>query len=415
MIREYCRVSESEADDFVGLRYTDQHPVVVFPRGFSISDDERTLRRDVLRLLSTIGKFSGHREGERVRNFMGDTELSFPYLSYQYVIYDYLAHGYYTENEVKYSEQPHGKISWKRTIQQKTPQIDGGNVVYLSFIAKQSRANHSSLLTRIHEYCVYHSFSKLGWLYTDSEMLPPKPTIHLNKHLFITTLRQALSNTFNEKKRLLFQSMINIITESSEQADDSHACVFGVERFDHVWEEMVDYVFGENDKERYYPRAHWYVLQGHGGVFPSSELRPDTIIKLADKIYILDAKYYKYGVTLNPMHLPATDSIQKQITYGDYVEQKGFAERNKIFNAFIMPFNARTNEPYKFIAVGTAEWKEYGPESANHEYILGILIDTTYLLRSYTRHNFAEIEKLTTLIEDSLVAYREQRGQAQRE
>ena len=80
-----------------------------------------------------------------------------------------------------------------------------------------------------------------------------------------------------------------------------------------------------------------------------------------------------------------------------------------------MPFNARTNEPYKFIAVGTAEWKEYGPESANHEYILGILIDTTYLLRSYTRHNFAEIEKLTTLIEDSLVAYREQRGQAQRE
>lgn len=414
MVREYCRVSEREGDDFVGLRYVDQQPVVVFPRGFSISDDEKTLRRDVLRLLSTISKFSGHREGEQVRNFTGDTNLSFPYLSYQYVIYDYLAHGYYTESEVRYSEQQRGKISWKRTIQQETPQIDGGNAVYLSFVVKQSRANYNSLLTRIHEYCVYQSFAKLGWLYTDSDTLPPRPSVRLNKRLFITTLRQALSSTFNEKKRMLFHSMINIIAESTEQANDSHSYAFGVERFDHVWEEMVDYMFGEDDKVRYYPRAHWHILQGRGGVFPSSDLRPDTIAKVAEKVYILDAKYYKYGITLNPMHLPATDSIQKQITYGEYAVQKGLAERNKIFNAFIMPFNARDGEPYRFVTVGTAEWKEYGPETANYEYILGMLVDTTYLLRTYTKHNFAEIEKLTALIEDSLTAYREQQGQANR-
>lgn len=205
MVREFCRVSEREGDDFVGLRYTEGQPVVVFPRGFRISDDERQLRRDVLRLLSTIGKFSGHREGERVYNIVGDGELSFPYLSYQYIIYDYLAHGYYTETEIKYSEQQRGKISWKRTIQRETPHIDGGNAVYLNFIVKQNRINQNSLLTKIHEYCVYQSFSKLGWLYTDTDLLPKKPSIRLNKRLFTVVLRQELSSTFNEQKRILFK------------------------------------------------------------------------------------------------------------------------------------------------------------------------------------------------------------------
>lgn len=374
MVREFCRVSEREGDDFVGLRYIEGQPVVVFPRGFRISDDERQLRRDVLRLLSTIGKFSGHREGERVYNIVGDIELSFPYLSYQYIIYDYLAHGYYTENEIKYSEQQRGKISWKRTIQRETPQIDGGNAVYLNFIVKQNRTNKNSFITKIHEYCVYQSFSKLGWLYTDTDLLPKKPSIELNKRLFTAVLRQELSNTFNEQKRMLFQSMINIIAESAEQSLDSHDMAFGVERFDHVWEGMIDYVYGDNNREKYYPRAMWNIK---GKLFKSSELRPDTVVKVADKIYILDAKYYKYGITLNPNHLPATDSIQKQITYGEYVEKCGYAQRNDIFNAFIMPFNSQTDDPYKFVAVATADWKKYGPVTANYEYVVGMLVDTT--------------------------------------
>lgn len=412
MVREYCRVSEFEGDDFVGLKYVDQRPMVVFPRGFCLSEDERQLRRDVLRLLSTIAKFSGHREGEKICNHTGDITLSFPFLSYQYVIYDFLAHGYYTENEVRYVEQPRGKINWKRTIQQEQPQIENSNVVYLNFIVKQSHVNQNNLITKIHEYCVYQSFAKLGWLYTDIDALPPKPAIRFNKRLFIVMLRQALSNTFNERKRLLFQSMINIIAEVDEKTSENHNDSFGVERFDHVWEEMIDYVYGDDDRALYYPHANWHIIQGRGGTYQSSELRPDTVVKIIDKVYILDAKYYKYGITRNPMHLPATDSIQKQITYGDYVEKKELAHKNKIFNAFIMPFQSLTDEPYQFVAVGTADWKIYGPDTANHEYVLGILVDTTHLLRTYTKRNFSEIERLTQLIEDSLEDYRERQRQS---
>ena len=105
------------------------------------------------------------------------TELQL--LSYQYIIQDFLAHGYYIEKEVQYAEATKGKISWKRTIQQQRPQIDGNNAVYLSFIVRQNKINDNNLITRIHEYCVYESFRNLGWLYTPA--MPKKPTITFNK------------------------------------------------------------------------------------------------------------------------------------------------------------------------------------------------------------------------------------------
>lgn len=406
MLRDFCAVSERENDDFVGLRFSENQPSVVFPRGFSIPDDDHQIRRDILRLLFSIGKFSGHREGERGQHIDGDDPLQFPILSYQYIIYDYLSRGYYTENEVRYLESTRGKINWKRTIQKEQAQLNNGNVVYLKYIVKTNRIQNDNLITRIHEYCVYESFQKLGWLYLDRDLLPRKPSIRLNKKLFIAALRQEMSSTFNEQKRRLFQSMINILSWTPEGVATESNIAFGVYRFDHVWEGMIDYVFGDDNREMYYPRARWSIVRGHRYGAESSELKPDTVVKVGEKIFILDAKYYKYGVTFNPMHLPATDSIQKQITYGEYVNRMGFASENDIFNAFLMPFKANDNEPFKFVAVATADWKAYTQETPNYNYVLGILIDTTYLLRNYTRHNFEEIAALTQLIEESITQYR---------
>lgn len=408
MIRDFCTVSENEYDDFVGLRFRDGLPHVIFPRGFSLADDEKCLRRDIIRLLATIQKFSGRSEGERSKNTLGEETLSFPLLSYQYIIHDFLTHGYYTENEVHYVKESRGKINWKRTIQQIQPQIDHENIVYLDFVVKRNQINSNNLLTKIHEYCVYESFRKLGWLYLSSESLPKKPALKLNKKLFISILRQAFNNTFNDRKKQLFQSMINVISQATENHAEDYKAAFGVHRFEHVWEGMIDYVFGVDNREEFFPHARWHILSGTEYNIESSVLIPDTIMKFEEKIYILDAKYYKFGITKNPLHLPATDSIQKQITYGEHVETKHFAERNDIFNAFLMPFNrgSTENPPYKFVSVGTADWKTYAPSSPNYDYVLGILVDTTYLMQTYAKHNQSEIQHLSSLIEESLATYR---------
>ena len=126
-----------------------------------------------------------------------------------------------------------------------------------------------------------------------------------------------------------------------------------------------------------------------------------------DKVYILDAKYYKYGITRNPLHLPGSSSIEKQIVYGEYVQTKKHISGDQIYNAFVMPFDSGSEKnPYRFVSVGTADWKPYDDMSANYNYVLGILLDTRYLLEQHSKHNVSEIEKLSELIVSSLAEYR---------
>lgn len=72
-----------------------------------------------------------------------------------------------------------------------------------------------------------------------------------------------------------------------------------------------------------------------------------------------------------------------------------------------MPFKANDHDDViKFVSVGTADWIDYVPQTENYKYVLGILIDTKYLMDNYTRYNISEIEKMSKLIIESLAGYR---------
>ena len=402
MLKECCSVCNFADDGFVGLSFQDGVPHVSFPRGYTLSEDDESVRKDILGLIAVLQKFSNQREGNN-RIGEGEDQTAFPILAYQYIIKNFIAHGYYSEREVEHRLNDHGKINWKRTIQQVQPQMDNDNVVYLNFITKRS-ISKANILTKIHEFCVYQSFTKLGWLYLSTAYLPKKPTLRFNKKLFLTTLNDALKNTFNSEKKLLFSSMIAIINDTNETANATEF-QYGVQRFEYVWENLIDYVFGESNKEMYFPHATWHIINGNRA--ESSALEPDTIMKYDGKFYILDAKYYKFGITGLPIHLPATSSIQKQITYGEYVATKQLADRNTIYNAFIMPYSApRNEEKFKVVSVGTADWVEYTSKTENYKYVLGILLDTRYIMQTYSRHNGKEIFDMSQLILDSLKTYR---------
>ncbi len=402
MLKECCSVCNFADDGFIGIQFQDGLPHVSFPRGYTLSDDDDAVRKDILGLFSVLQRFSNQREGQNKMG-NGEDQTDFPILSYQYVIQDYIAHGYYTEHEVEHRRADRGKVNWKRTIQQIQPQVDNGNVVYLDFITRRS-INKTNILTRIHEFCVYESFSKLGWLYLSTAYLPKKPSLRFNKKMFLATLNDALKNTFNSDKKLLFSSMIEIVNFVGEQAD-LNDFRFGVSRFEYVWENLIDYVFGESNKDIYFPHAKWHIIAGDRS--ESSALEPDTVMKHDGKFYILDAKYYKFGITGLSVHLPATSSIQKQITYGEYIAARHYAESNDIYNAFVMPYAAREGDsPLKFVSVGTADWIEYSTDTENYKYVLGILLDTKHIMQTYSRRNGREILNMSQLILDSIREYR---------
>ena len=125
---------------------------------------------------------------------------------------------------------------------------------------------------------------------------------------------------------------------------------------------------------------------------------------------MIDAKYYKYGWTRLPGDLPDSESINKQITYGEYLaESDKFINSNgdhpEVFNAFIMPYDAggdafHTGESLYHIGNAISDWKSsYGTKP--YEDVVGLLLDVKTIMKDYT-HDDKRIEVLAKKIMDSV-------------
>lgn len=400
-IREKCRInSNRDAETFVGLRCDDGDIQISFPLGYHLSEDAQGVRRDILQLFAVLAAHTRHRDSEVADRGKREDEVDFPLQSYLYLIQDYFARGYYKEREQSFCRAKTGKTDWNRTIRSIRPCVQGNDVFYLDFVTRKSEIRENEWMTLIHEYCVYESFARAGWLFTDA--MPKKPRIAKQETLFGSLLQEKLRHTYNDRNRTLFSHMLSIVDYRGDKDAEKHYR-YGTYHFAYVWEKMIDKVFGIGKKEDYFPRTAWQIGgKRHANAF----LEPDTVMVYQNRVYLLDAKYYKYGVTGKAWDLPGSASIDKQITYGEYVagEQK-FKERHgaklKVFNAFLMPFDAlETNEdgaPW-MIRVGEAvsDWKT---NAQAYERIQGILVDVRTLMRLNVRQDEKAMRMLAGLIE----------------
>ncbi len=400
-LRSWCRVATNfEGDSFVGIKSQEDGVKVYFPLGYDISGDEKELRQDIINLIAVLSKHANRKEQQLPINQIKLPEkVDFPIQAYMSIISDYINNDYYTENEIKYKKNYRGKINWARTIKHQKALMQDTSPIYLEYIVKDSVSNDESLISLVHEYCVYESFEKLGWIYTS--LMPRKPRIrNFDKKMFLSVVYEKLGRTFNDKHKELFNSMIAMINYLG-QKDVPKRFYFGTERFEYVWQKLIDYTFGVCNKGNYFPRTSWHL--GDGGKRQNNALEPDTIMLCNGKVYVLDAKYYKYGVTGNPWHLPESTSINKQITYGEYIatNPEKFGDVT-VYNAFLMPFNRCDSThfysllPIKNIGESTAVWKTCTKE---YERVQGILIDVKFLMNNVVKENQNEILRLSAEIE----------------
>lgn len=401
-----CHInSNQDGDTFVGIQGTNEDLKVCFPLGYRLEKNDKNVRKDIINLISVLANFTDKKdklipENTRVLN----KAVEFPIVAYMKIIINFLNSGYYYENEMRYKVDKRGKINWARTIKTQKTYQQGNEVFYLDYVVKQNTINQDEMISLIHEYCVYESFQKLGWLYTTR--LSKKPKIRFNKKIFLSVIYEKMGQTFNDKSKALFQNMIDMITYIGSEGS-SERFYYGTYRFEYVWERMIDRVFGVDDKERYFPRTKWHLIGGKNK--GNSALEPDTIMASGNSIYVLDAKYYKYGATGIPGHLPESTSINKQITYGEYIAttkifKQEYGPDMKVYNAFVMPFSKEfkyfaTNDNYKYIGEATGDWKEL--VGAEYEHVQGILLDVKYIMYNHIKADGDQINILSEMIVSS--------------
>lgn len=420
------KTDSGEVEKFVGLRYQNEELEIHFPVGYSKVQEadekqkEKLLRKDILNLISILSTYGKKDEMITQADFIfSKKEVCFPIHAYIFIITDFMNHGYYKQKESFYKRGTTGKINWARTIKQVRPSIVNEQAVYFNFITKHINYNEEDLITKIHQYCVAECFKKLGFLFCS--YVPEKAPIKLNKKLFITVLKSKMASTFNENNLLLFKNMIEVINFLDNDNNDKKEYIYGTNYFHHIWETLVDEVYGEEDKENYYPKIKWHFTDGKEDFTYSNSndkknsLRPDTIMitnpKTSDqKIFVLDSKYYQYGETHWNSNLPGSDSIVKQIAYAQYIEKsktnpnckidndiKACIKEKSIYNAFILPADKDKHENSLPQNVGYAT-TDYIDEDKTYAKIHCILLDTKTLMQNHARKSSVEIERLAALI-----------------
>ncbi|URZ00279.1 LlaJI family restriction endonuclease [Clostridium felsineum] len=403
-IRKYCHVNTNkEGDRFVGVKADSNNVVVYFPIGYQLPKNDLDIRRDIRHLFQLLSEVMDKKDRVlNINKFEASDLAEFPISAYLQVIDYYIDKNgaYYVDADSMFKTSTHGKIDWTRTFRKQKPLMQyNGSPVYTKFVVKDSAPNNNKLITHIHRYCVYESFEKLGWLYVTN--MPDKPQIPLNVGKFIVILNDKLAHTNNDKNKRLFKAMKDMLQYIDKETSDKQF-YFGTDYFEIVWEKLIDKVFGQKNKREYFPKTYWVLRYGKYRTKDRYPLEPDSIMIYQDKYYVLDAKYYRYGITGEPNNLPNSSSINKQITYGEYIQMKLKLPNESLFNAFIMPYNMLDNKfglskPFGNIGEAVGEWKK---NEFYYERIQGIVIDTRYLMYNYTANSSNSIRELSRAIED---------------
>ena len=422
-LKDRCVPFSLNNDGFVGLKADTSKALVYFPIGYQISETEEEIRRDILHLLSVLSEFKDKQGHISKRNFYETDDVDFPLNAYLEIIYYYMENGYYKEVDPIFRTRERGKIDWPKTIKKQTPLLSLNkkkntySPVYTQFTVRESTPNENKEITRIHQHCVYRSFKTIGWIFTS--YMPPKPEGKWDDEKFLYILRRKLSNTNNDKKKRLFQSMIEMISKEDEKFEER--LHFGVNKFDDVWEKLIYKQFNNADITEFYPRAHWNLLYNEDK--DASNLRPDTIMLCKEEkiIYVIDAKNYKYGHSHDYDDLPDSSDINKQISYGEYIYDENNKKSYKkyldsgekfehVYNAFLIPFNSSENEfnlnnTYENIGQANTPWKH---ESREYEQIQTILVDTKFLIRNYKSKSEVNMIELGEAIKNAFEKNKEE-------
>jgi hypothetical protein len=417
-----CESKANSETEFVGIRCEKSKEdgtlktSIIFPLGYFKDDDalrelpEEELRECVVNLFTVLSDRSLQEQihqDSAISSFAEERgETAFPMVSYLNVIRSFLDFGYLDEKEILYKKGANGKISWGRTIKAVRPAVteDEQNLVYLDFIARKVNYNEDTLITRVHKFCVHDALTKLGFLFGIEPY--EEPLLDFDYDLFCNAIHSKLAKTFNDRDLHLLADLARIVeylaghrTEDGKVADDFY---FGVNKFAPVWEAMVDRIFGKLpagvSRDKFNPHCEWDLSSGvHGYENPNYTMRPDTIMAHSSGVYVIDAKYYKFGMTRNPMDLPSSGSICKQIAYAEYVEIhlkeiSAFAgmTSDDIYNAFIMPFCAEDGKKMQFIGLCSGNWKNL--DARPYHKIAGILLDMKSVMQNYASNSAAQDE-----------------------
>ena len=273
-------------------------------------------------------------------NLNNNTIDEWPIFSEIWLVKDYIKYGLYKELEKKYNTNLGGKINWKKTINRESIYYNGS--VYYPNIIYENNENSYTIITELQKYCLNKCVVGKFICKLDEDNYNVNIIINENNiGYYIGVLKKELFSSFEDHKKQLLNSLINILSYySSNNIATLNSYV--TYEYHYSWEYMISSIFGDDEKlkKELLPRHEYHPKElGY-----KTSLMPDTIFKNNESVFIIDSKYYTYG------NLPATSDICKQTEYCRTAKSKLRNSNSKnIYNSFILPSKIEDNDIYKYV------------------------------------------------------------------
>lgn len=321
---------------FVGLKIKNNVVKITFPIGYNIDPCEFSVTdsnisnyyEDIKILLNSLDV--------NTNDYYEAGSEKFSFSSAAHIIENYLKYGDYKENRGKTIYNGSGKIDWKKTIAVIEPIYSNGNIIYNNYYTL-ANGNQETIITRIQSFCLYASIKVIGWLY-GIKNISEIQKINMSNEEMLYYLNKELYNTNEDNKKNILKDMINFISGTSiSDIIENQEISIGRYHYDKVWENILrEQMYRMFDKVTCFPDT--YYKEENGTIYKNSNLIPDIVVKIGNKIVIVDAKYYKIGF------LPQTSDICKQMFYGQYIKSKN--KKKEIINIFLLPNQLNTYYSY---------------------------------------------------------------------
>ena len=413
MMKMACNIIKPEvqsvknSNEFVGIKIEEGSLKIFIPKVLRLSENEKIKNKELLLFLKSI-LLAKTIKNEKIQITDNDeVGEMWPIDSYIWLINDYLENGYYYNREKQISKNRSGKIDWKRTLKT-VPIYSNRNLIYDKFVTSYMVASND-IVAQIYQLCLSHSLKKIGWAYNLNMYIDVQQLKTIKEMIHI--INNELSSTFDDIKRFRYKHMLKVLKGIKGDRAILNRYTYGIKNYYYVFERMVDiFLNGIKEKSQYNPSGFWQI-DGESK-FQSSNLRPDTIYISQNEIFIIDSKMYSYGFTGLLKNLPNTDSMQKQITYGDFVKNNLFPEF-KVRNIFIIPYDKSLDIFKKkdiftkyydnnlvYIGKAFVDWRN--DRKQEHDYIFTFMIDFNFLLKNYNSKNNNFIKKICNHVNQNL-------------
>ncbi|WP_449540442.1 LlaJI family restriction endonuclease [Ferdinandcohnia sp. Marseille-Q9671] len=351
---------------------------VVFPKGYVFPRDEQSLKVHIRLLIDVLTKYSRNStlnpiESSLLRGIGENTS----YIGAAFwLIRDYFDNGILDFQRHEYVLNQSTNINWPRTIKHINPVISNKRPIYLDLVTKK-HIMYDHLITQIHQYAVEKCLKQYGWLFDYDEEHGNESDLPCDEDTAVFYLELEAQRTFQERKSNLFLHLKEFILGSHTQSKES-ITTYVTPYFHTVWEKICHSLFSDaNDMSLpKLPHPYWNV----NSQVAKTEQIPDIMFRDRNRLYILDAKYYR--IKYAPLKLPGWGDLVKQFFYRHTLLTN---KEDEIENIFLFP--GQTNQDVEYLGFAAVD----GIQSLGR--INGYTIDIVKAMESYVNNRKGEFKE----------------------